>query len=89
MELDGEVDPGLRDERLAELREVQDDITAAKRDLLVGSRVRVLVDETGVARSHHEAPEIDGVIHVPETLAVGEFHEVTITAALGPDLEAS
>ncbi len=89
MELDGEVDPGLRDERLAELRELQDDITAAKRDVLVGSRVRVLVDETGVARSHREAPEIDGVIQVPDTLEVGRFHEVIVTAALGPDLEAS
>ena len=89
MELDGEVDAGLRDDRLAELRELQDDITAAKRDLLVGAEVRVLVDETGVARSHREAPEIDGVIQVPDDLEVGAFHDLTVTAALGPDLEAS
>ncbi|MEO0492488.1 MAG: 30S ribosomal protein S12 methylthiotransferase RimO [Actinomycetota bacterium] len=89
MELDGEVAPGLRDERLAELRELQDDITAAKRDLLVGSQVRVLVDEPGVGRSHREAPEIDGVIVVPGTLAVGEFHDLTVTATMGPDVEAS
>jgi len=89
MELDGEIDAGLRDERLAELRELQDDITAAKRDVLVGSRVKVLVDDIGVARSSREAPEIDGVIQVPDTLEVGQFHEVTITAALGPDLEAT
>ena len=89
MELDGEVDTGLRDERLAELRELQDDITAAKRDLLVGSEVRVLVDEPGIGRSHREAPEIDGVIVVPDTLAVGEFHELTVTATMGPDVEAS
>ena len=89
MELDGEVDTGLRDERLAELRELQDDITAAKRDLLVGSEVRVLVDEPGIGRSHREAPEIDGVIVVPDTLAVGEFHDLTVTATMGPDVEAS
>lgn len=89
MELDGEVDTGLRDERLAELRELQDDITAAKRDLLVGSEVRVLVDEPGIGRSHREAPEIDGVIVVPDTLNVGEFHDLTITASMGPDVEAS
>jgi len=89
MELDGEVDTGLRDERLAELRELQDDITAAKRDLLVGSEVRVLVDEPGIGRSHREAPEIDGVIVVPDTLEVGEFHDLTVTAAMGPDVEAS
>ncbi len=89
MELDGEVDTGLRDERLAELRELQDGITAAKRDLLVGSEVRVLVDEPGIGRSHREAPEIDGVIVVPDTLAVGEFHDLTVTATMGPDVEAS
>ena len=89
MELDGEVDTGLCDERLAELRELQDDITAAKRDLLVGSEVRVLVDEPGIGRSHREAPEIDGVIVVPGTLAVGEFHDLTVTATMGPDVEAS
>lgn len=89
MELDGEVDTGLRDERLAELRELQDDITAAKRDLLVGSEVRVLVDEPGIGRSHREAPEIDGVIVVPDTLEVGEFHDLTVAATMGPDVEAS
>ena len=45
-----------RDERLAELRELQDDITAAKRDLLVGSEVRVLVDEPGIGRVTAKLP---------------------------------
>ena len=89
MELDGEIDTGLRDERLAELRELQDDITGAKRDLLVGSEVRVLVDEPGIGRSHREAPEIDGVVVVPDTLEVGDFHDLTVTATMGPDVEAS
>jgi ribosomal protein S12 methylthiotransferase len=89
MELDGAVDDGLMRERLAELREMQDGITAARRDSLIGETLRVLVDERGVGRSHHEAPEIDGVIHVADDLAVGEFHEVEIVNALGPDLVAS
>ncbi|HCH79393.1 MAG TPA: 30S ribosomal protein S12 methylthiotransferase RimO [Acidimicrobiaceae bacterium] len=89
MELDGEIDTGLRDERLPELRELQDDITGAKRDLLVGSEVRVLVDEPGIGRSHREAPEIDGVVVVPDTLEVGDFHDLTVTATMGPDVEAS
>ena len=48
----------------------------------------VLVDERGVARSHHEAPEIDGVIHVSDDLGAGQFHDVQIVNALGPDLVA-
>ncbi len=89
MGLDGAVDPSLAAERLAELRELQDRITARRRDALIGRTVRVLVDEPGVGRSHREAPEIDGVIDVPATLAVGEFHDVTITDAMGPDLVAA
>lgn len=88
-DLDGTVDPDLRDERLAELRELQDSITAQKRDELIGSEVEVLVDEPGVGRSHREAPEIDGIVVVPQTLEVGSFANVLITGAMGPDLEAS
>ena len=49
----------------------------------------MLVDEPGVARSHREAPEIDGVINVPAELQRGTFHTVEIVAALGPDLDAA
>jgi ribosomal protein S12 methylthiotransferase len=87
-DLDGSVAPELVAERLAELRELQDEITALRRDELVGDTVEVLVDAPGVARSHREAPEIDGVIAVPEDLAVGELHQVVITEAAGPDCTA-
>jgi ribosomal protein S12 methylthiotransferase len=87
-DLDGQVPAALMGERLAELRELQDAITAARRDELIGSRVRVLVDAPGIARSYREAPEIDGVITVPESLEAGSVAEVTVVAALGPDLIA-
>ena len=86
--LDGQVAEGLMRERLAELGELQDGITASRRDDLIGRTVRVLVDEVGVARGTREAPEIDGVVEVPTSLAVGEFHEVKVVSALGPDLVA-
>jgi len=89
MNLDGAVEESLMRERLAELREMQDAITAARRDSLIGTTLRVLVDERGVGRSHHEAPEIDGVIHVPDHLTIGEFHDITVVNALGPDLVAA
>ena len=84
--LDGAVPKGLMDERLAELREMQDDITARRRDALIGETLTVLVDEPGEARSHREAPEIDGVVEVPHDLPVGEFVEIVVTDAMGPDL---
>ena len=89
VDLDGQVDPSLVAERLKELGELQDAITASRRDALVGSHCDVLVDAPGVARSHREAPEIDGIITVPESLPVGTFATVTVTGAAGPDLEAA
>ena len=86
--LPGRVDPGLVHERLAECTERQDAITASRRDDLVGSTVDVLVDRPGVGRSYREAPEIDGVVHVPDDLAVGQLAGVTIGGAVGPDLVA-
>lgn len=86
--LDGAVAPNLMNERLAELRELQDNITATRRDDLIGTTQTVLVDEPGVARSHREAPEIDGIVQVPESLVVGSLVEVSIVDAMGPDLVA-
>ncbi len=85
MDLDGAVDAHLMNERLAELRELQDDITASRSDATIGSTIRVLVDEPGVARSTREAPEIDGIVEVPTELTVGRFHEVRVVDAMGPD----
>jgi ribosomal protein S12 methylthiotransferase len=87
-DLDGQVDGGLVAERLAELRGLQDDITARRREALIGSTIEVLVDAAGVARSHREAPEIDGVVEVPASLPIGSFANVTVTGAMGPDLVA-
>jgi ribosomal protein S12 methylthiotransferase len=88
-DLDGRVDDGLVAERLRELTELQDRITARRRDAMVGRAVDVLVDTPGVGRTHREAPEIDGVVAVPDSLAPGTFARLTVTAATGPDLEAA
>jgi ribosomal protein S12 methylthiotransferase len=84
--LPGHVPSGLVAQRLRECSEVQDAITARKRSDLVGSKCLALVDEPGQARSHREAPEIDGIIAVPAHLPVGSWAELHITGAMGPDL---
>ena len=78
----------LMAERIAELRELQDKKSDAAQDATIGRVLEVLVDETGLGRSYREAPEIDGVIHVSDALAVGTFHTVSIVGAFGPDLVA-
>ena len=89
MTLPDHVPAALMNERIAELREMQDSITALKRDALLGETVRVLVDEQGIGRSFREAPEIDGVVQVPGDLTVGEFHDVEVVQVFGPDLIAA
>jgi ribosomal protein S12 methylthiotransferase len=87
-DLDSPVAHELALERLREVSELQDSITAKKRDALVGTRQMLLVDAPGVARSVRECPEIDGVVHVPKTLMVGSMVEGEIVASSGTDLEA-
>jgi len=83
-----QVPASLALERLREVSERQDAITARKRDAMVGSHQVVLVDEPGVARTVHECPEIDGIVRVDPSLAVGELAECVVVASHGTDLEA-
>ena len=87
-ELPDQVPEPLVAERLRECTELQDAITASRREDLMGTTVEVLVDAPGEARSYREAPEIDGIIAVPLHLPVGSFADVLVTGADGPDLVA-
>lgn len=87
--LEGAVAEELVLERLREASEVQDRVGARRRRARVGSRLEVLVDGPGVARSFAEAPEIDGVVRVPAGLAVGALVEVLVHDAEGVDLVAT
>ena len=87
--LPDQVPAALAAERLRECSELQDAITTAKRAEVVGTTCRALVDAPGRARSHREAPEIDGLIRAPRHLAVGSWVELEIVDAIGPDLVGS
>jgi len=93
--LDGEVPADLVAERLRECSALQDPITEAARDALIGETVHVLIDEIAgdgvlLGRTHREAPEIDGVVHVhgAEFARPGAVVPATVRDALGPDLFA-
>jgi ribosomal protein S12 methylthiotransferase len=83
-------------ERLRECGAVQEPITAARRDQLIGTTVEVLVDAPtadgpadAVGRTYREAPEIDGVVHLTGSgLRAGTSVPALVTGAWGPDLEA-
>jgi ribosomal protein S12 methylthiotransferase len=88
------VDPQLALEWLRECEAVQEPITRAARDALVGREVDVLVDgrdDEGVfvGRTHREAPEIDGIVRLHADFArPGAIVRSHVTEAIGPDLVA-
>ena len=99
--MDGEVDAALAAERLRECGELQDPITQAARDALVGREIEVLIDghdsETAdslngglVGRTHREAPEIDGVVRLRGDAFArpGALVAAQVEDAVGPDLVA-
>jgi ribosomal protein S12 methylthiotransferase len=89
--MDGGVPSEVVGERLRELGEMQDRITQAGRDALVGETVEVLVDRGNEGRTHREAPEIDGVVRLRGRARFdpGSVVEADVTEAIGPDLVAA
>ena len=72
-------------------RELSTAIDAVAQDVnerQLDKKLRVLVEEEGIARSMWDAPDIDGRIFVPIDSEVGEFYDVTVTDHRGYDLIA-
>lgn len=93
----------VKHERRAAVLELQQGISLAKHQALVGSELTVLIEQAGdggrrgktkaaapvsVGRSYRDAPEVDGTVIVQGTAAVGEFVRVRVTEALPYDLAA-
>ncbi|MCW1911947.1 30S ribosomal protein S12 methylthiotransferase RimO [Luteolibacter sp. GHJ8] len=70
---------------MAELQKVAGEVNQEQ----IGKQVRVLVEEKGVGRTEWDAPEIDGSVHVDESIPVGSFADVTISDWRGYDLVAA
>ena len=88
------VPEALREERRQRLMELQEDISTQRLERKIGREIEVLVEEVdeegAVARSQADAPEIDGLVHIPdgEHLEVGEFVRVRVTDCDVHDLYA-
>ncbi len=87
-DLDDQVPDELMTERLLECTDLQDTITAVRREEMIGATVEVLVDAPGEGRTYREAPEIDGIVTLPVDLPAGHFVAAEIVGADGPDLVA-
>lgn len=93
-ELPDHIPSELQQERLSRLMALQADISAQRLARKIGKTIEVLVDEVdeqgAVARSHADAPEIDGLVYVEngQTLKQGDVVTVRITDADEHDLWA-
>jgi ribosomal protein S12 methylthiotransferase len=90
IELPCQVPTEVKEERYARLMELQQGISLARNQQLVGRVLEVLVEGQGedlsVGRSYRDAPEIDGLVLVEGRLPVGEMVSVRITGAMEYDL---
>ncbi len=62
------VPEALKEERLERFMQVQADISARRLQAKIGREIEVIIDDTdedgAIARSHADAPEIDGVVYL-------------------------
>ena len=79
--------------RLEELMALQQPISLAKNQSLVGQTLPVLVEGFGegvsVGRTYRDAPEIDGLVVIPGELPTGEFVPIDISGAMVYDLSGT
>ncbi len=94
-DLPGAIADEVKQDRHERFMRRQQQISARRLAARVGSRMTVMIEDTGddgaVARSYADAPEIDGVVHIAGggPFAPGDFCDVEITAADEYDLYAS
>ena len=84
----------VKEERWHRLMELQSHISADRLEEKVGRQIEVLIDQTGpdgcLGRSSADAPEIDGVVHMPGVLDLnpGDIVLAEVTGADDYDLWA-
>jgi ribosomal protein S12 methylthiotransferase len=85
-----QVEEAVKQARRDELMEIQQPISLAKNQALVGRTLPVLVEGVGdgisVGRTYRDAPEIDGLVIVPGELPIGEIVPIHIDGAMTYDL---
>ena len=92
--LPGAVPEEVKEERWQQLMGLQSEISAEKLQRRVGRQIDVLIDsvdgDTATGRSHADAPEIDGVVHLEQArgLQPGAIVQALVTAADEYDLFA-
>ena len=89
-----QIEESVKEDRQAELMELQQDIAFDKAEDMVGSEVLMMVEgkvadeNVYVGRTYKDAPNVDGLIfvHTDAELITGDFAKVKVTGAVEYDL---
>ena len=92
--MDGQIDEEVKEDRRAEIMELQQEIAYDKADAMIGRKMFIMIegkvaDENAyVGRSYMDAPNVDGYVFVntSHNLMTGDFVPVTITGSYEYDL---
>lgn len=93
-DMDGQIPEEIKEERRAEIMELQQEIAFEQAESMVGKELLVMVegkvaDENAyVGRTYRDAPNVDGLIFIntDRELMSGDFAWVTVTGAVEYDL---
>ncbi len=83
--LEDNVPAEVKNDRKAEIMDLQASISSEKNDAMVGRIYNALVDKSGdtvsVGRTEFDSPEIDNIVHIKASVPKGEFIQVKIDSA--------
>jgi ribosomal protein S12 methylthiotransferase len=86
--MDGQIPESVKNKRHARAMKLQQKIARELAEAQQGRTIKVLVEQPQVARSEHDAPDVDCRVFLTTPLPVGEFAEVTVSGAQVYDLVA-
>ena len=83
--LKDDIPQAVKNDRKAQIMDLQASISNENNQLMIGKEVRVLVDDIGekhsVGRTEFDSPEIDNIVNIGAKLEVGQFYNVKIQSA--------
>ena len=86
--MDGQIPASVKNKRHARAMKLQQKIARELAEAQQGRTIKVLVEQPQVARSEHDAPDVDCRVLLESPLPSGEFATVTVTGAQVYDLVA-
>jgi len=86
--MDGQIPASAKNKRHARAMKLQQKIARELAEAQQGRTIRVLVEQPQVARSEHDAPDVDCRVLLESPLPVGHFAEVQVTGAQVYDVVA-